>query len=169
MKQYSEVKAKYPGTILLFRMGDFFETFDEDAKVTSRVLGITLTRARQRRGGRNAPCRLSPSCARYLSAEAAESRSSRCDMRAARRPEVCQRNRQAGRDRSCFAGGCIFGQSARPETEQLFWRQSPFPLPWQPATTFIGFSYVDISTGEFATAGNPFRALEQQIQFHYSL
>jgi DNA mismatch repair protein MutS len=44
MKQYAQVKAKYPDTILLFRMGDFFETFEEDAKVTAKVLGITLTR-----------------------------------------------------------------------------------------------------------------------------
>lgn len=44
MRQYAQVKARYPETILLFRMGDFFETFDEDAKITSRVLGITLTR-----------------------------------------------------------------------------------------------------------------------------
>ena len=44
MKQYAQVKAKYPDTILLFRMGDFFETFEEDAKITARVLGITLTK-----------------------------------------------------------------------------------------------------------------------------
>ena len=44
MKQYAHVKAKYPDTVLLFRMGDFFETFEDDAKITSRVLGITLTR-----------------------------------------------------------------------------------------------------------------------------
>ena len=43
MKQYVQVKARYPDTILLFRMGDFFETFEEDAKITARVLGITLT------------------------------------------------------------------------------------------------------------------------------
>jgi len=44
MRQYQQVKAKYPGTILLFRMGDFYETFEEDAKIASKVLGITLTR-----------------------------------------------------------------------------------------------------------------------------
>ncbi len=44
MKQYAQVKAKYPDTILLFRMGDFFETFEEDAAITAKVLGITLTR-----------------------------------------------------------------------------------------------------------------------------
>ncbi len=44
MGQYYEAKAKYPDTIMLFRMGDFYETFGEDAIKTSRILGITLTR-----------------------------------------------------------------------------------------------------------------------------
>ncbi len=44
MKQYYEVKAKHKNAILLFRMGDFYETFNEDAKVTASVLGITLTK-----------------------------------------------------------------------------------------------------------------------------
>ena len=44
MKQFWEAKEKYPDSIMLFRMGDFYETFDEDAKITSKVLGITLTK-----------------------------------------------------------------------------------------------------------------------------
>ena len=44
MKQYMDVKSKYPDTIVLFRMGDFYETFNKDAKVTSRILGIVLTK-----------------------------------------------------------------------------------------------------------------------------
>lgn len=44
MRQYGEIKREYPDTILLFRMGDFFETFNEDAKITARILGIVLTR-----------------------------------------------------------------------------------------------------------------------------
>src|SRR5512145_1498414 len=43
MKQFSKFKAKYPDCILFFRMGDFYETFYEDAKTCSRVLGLTLT------------------------------------------------------------------------------------------------------------------------------
>jgi len=43
MQQYREIKARHPGTILLFRMGDFYETFYDDAELVSRVLGITLT------------------------------------------------------------------------------------------------------------------------------
>jgi DNA mismatch repair protein MutS len=44
MKQYYNVKAKHPDAILLFRVGDFYETFGEDAIRTSEILGITLTR-----------------------------------------------------------------------------------------------------------------------------
>ncbi|MEX2351150.1 MAG: DNA mismatch repair protein MutS [Balneolaceae bacterium] len=44
MRQYFEIKEKHPGMILLFRVGDFYETFDEDAKLVSRELGITLTK-----------------------------------------------------------------------------------------------------------------------------
>ncbi len=44
MKQYLEIKAKYPGAILLFRVGDFYETFGEDAIKASRILGIVLTK-----------------------------------------------------------------------------------------------------------------------------
>jgi len=44
MKQYLAIKERHPGTILLFRMGDFYETFDTDAKKAHEVLGITLTK-----------------------------------------------------------------------------------------------------------------------------
>ena len=44
MKQYNDIKSKYPNTILLFRVGDFYETFGEDAILASKVLGIVLTK-----------------------------------------------------------------------------------------------------------------------------
>ena len=47
MKQYNSLKAQYPDTILLFRVGDFYETFGQDAIETSKLLGIVLTK----RGG----------------------------------------------------------------------------------------------------------------------
>ena len=43
-KQYNQIKAKYPGALLLFRVGDFYETFGEDAIRASKILGIVLTR-----------------------------------------------------------------------------------------------------------------------------
>ena len=44
MKQFVEMKAKHPDAVLLFRVGDFYETYLEDAVTASEILGITLTR-----------------------------------------------------------------------------------------------------------------------------
>ena len=44
MKQYHLIKAKYPDALLLFRVGDFYETFGADAIKTSKILGIVLTK-----------------------------------------------------------------------------------------------------------------------------
>src|SRR5215207_9029982 len=44
MQQHNAIKAKYPDAVLLFRVGDFYETFGQDAIIASQVLGITLTK-----------------------------------------------------------------------------------------------------------------------------
>jgi DNA mismatch repair protein MutS len=44
MKQYWEAKKAHPNSIMLFRMGDFYETFEDDAIQTSEILGIALTK-----------------------------------------------------------------------------------------------------------------------------
>ncbi|MGB4968849.1 MAG: hypothetical protein WBO31_04905, partial [Saprospiraceae bacterium] len=44
MEQYYSMKAKHPDAILLYRVGDFYETFSEDAVKTSKILGIVLTK-----------------------------------------------------------------------------------------------------------------------------
>lgn len=53
MRQYFDIKEKHPGTILLFRVGDFYETFSDDAKLISKELGITLTK--RNNGGDQTP------------------------------------------------------------------------------------------------------------------
>ena len=44
MKQYNQIKSKYPDALLLFRVGDFYETFGEDAIKAANILGIVLTK-----------------------------------------------------------------------------------------------------------------------------
>ena len=44
MKQYFDIKSEYDDSIVLFRMGDFYETFNDDAKITAKILGIVLTK-----------------------------------------------------------------------------------------------------------------------------
>ncbi len=53
-QQYLDIKRDYPDTILFFRLGDFYETFDEDAEITARELDIVLT-SRPIGGGARAP------------------------------------------------------------------------------------------------------------------
>jgi DNA mismatch repair protein MutS len=54
MRQYAEIKSRNPGAVLLYRMGDFYEMFDDDAKIASKVLGLTLT-SRNHGGAENTP------------------------------------------------------------------------------------------------------------------
>src|SRR3972149_5276537 len=51
-QQYLRIKRQYPNAIVLFRLGDFYETFDEDARITSRELEIVLTSREMGKGNR---------------------------------------------------------------------------------------------------------------------
>lgn len=51
MQQFAQLKREYPDCLLLFRLGDFYELFEEDAKIGSEILDITLTRKAQSKGG----------------------------------------------------------------------------------------------------------------------
>ncbi len=54
-RQYLDIKSQYPDCILMFRMGDFYEMFDEDAEVAARELDITLTARAHSKGGEKIP------------------------------------------------------------------------------------------------------------------
>jgi DNA mismatch repair protein MutS len=51
LQQYKSIKAKYPDAILLFRVGDFYQSFHEDAEIVARHLGNTLTFSEQKEEG----------------------------------------------------------------------------------------------------------------------
>ena len=53
MKQFRDIKAQYPDAMLLFRCGDFYETYCEDAVRASKILNITLTHRSNGAGGLN--------------------------------------------------------------------------------------------------------------------
>lgn len=58
MKQYREIKAKHPEGLLLFRCGDFYEAYEEDAEKCAKVLGITLTHSSSAKGREGKPIRM---------------------------------------------------------------------------------------------------------------
>jgi DNA mismatch repair ATPase MutS len=68
MKQYREIKRQHLDAILLFRMGDFYEMFDQDAVTASKVLEITLTARNKSKGIETPLCgfRLMEGTSRYL-------------------------------------------------------------------------------------------------------
>jgi DNA mismatch repair protein MutS len=162
MTQYAQVKAKYPDTILLFRMGDFFETFDEDAKVASRVLGITLTRRGNGTAGET-PLAGFPHHAldTYLPKL----------LKAGLRVAVCEQLEDPK-----FAKGIVkrdvievvtpgvsFSDKVLDQKQNNYLAAIALPSAIAAADDLIGFSFVDISTGEFSAGEFPFRNIIEQL------
>ncbi|HTX19685.1 MAG TPA: DNA mismatch repair protein MutS [Bacteroidota bacterium] len=162
MKQYAQVKAKYPDTILLFRMGDFFETFEEDAKTTARVLGITLTR---RGNGAAGEIPLAGFPHHALDAYLPKL------LKAGLRVAVCEQLEDpkfakgiVKRDViEVVTPGIAFSDKILDRKQNNYLASIALPSAVAAGDDLIGFSFVDISTGEFAVAEIPFRELGQQI------
>ncbi len=162
MQQYHQVKAKYPDTLLLFRMGDFFETFEEDAKITARVLGITLTR----RGAGSAgeiPLAGFPHHAleTYLPKL----------LKAGLRVAVCEQIEDpklaqgiVKRDVvEVVTPGVAFSDKILDQKQNNYLVGIALPSAIAVGADTVGFSYVDISTGEFGVTELTMRELLDQV------
>jgi DNA mismatch repair protein MutS len=162
MKQYAQVKAKYPDTILLFRMGDFFETFEEDAKVTARVLGITLTK---RGNGAAGEIPLAGFPHHALDAYLPKL------LKAGYRVAVCEQLEDpkfakgiVKRDViEVVTPGVAFSDRLLEQKQNNYLAAVTFPTAVASAADIIGFSYVDVSTAEFRAAEFPLRYLKEQV------
>lgn len=161
MKQYASVKAKYPDTILLFRMGDFYETFDEDAKTTSKVLGITLTRRGKAGDVGETPLAGFP----YHALETYLPKLLKAGLRVA----VCEQLEDPK-----FAKGIVkrdvvevvtpgvsFSDKILEQKQNNYLACVALPSAIAAANDPVGFSFVDISTGEFSASEFPFRQLPE--------
>jgi DNA mismatch repair ATPase MutS len=83
MRQYLDIKSKYPDAILFFRLGDFYEMFYEDAVYVSRVLSLTLTSRDKGKEDPNADVRSSAPFGAWVYPASDRARPSCCPMRAA--------------------------------------------------------------------------------------
>ncbi|MBK6507697.1 MAG: DNA mismatch repair protein MutS [Ignavibacteria bacterium] len=157
MRQYRKIKEKYPETVLLFRMGDFFETFEDDALIASKVLGITLTR-RSNGAASEVPLAGFPHHAidNYLPKL----------VRAGYRVAICEQLEDPK-----FAKGIVKRDVIEVVTpganfsEKILDHKSNNFL----AAVFIrdnicGFSFCDVSTGEFAASEIHASALTSQLE-----
>lgn len=157
MRQYSQIKAKYPDTILLFRMGDFFETFDTDAVLASKVLGITLTK---RANGAASEVALAgfPHHAidNYLPKL----------VKAGYKVAVCEQMEDPK-----FAKGIVKRDVVEVVTPGITFSDKLLDHKTNNyiACIFVkedkcGFAFCDISTGEFSTCEFPFKQIRQQME-----
>ncbi len=157
MKQYNAFKAKYPDAILLFRVGDFYETFSDDAKKASATLGITLTK---RSNGKASEVELAGFPYHALDTYLPKL------VRAGHRVAVCDQIEDPK-----FAKGIV----KRGVTEMvtpgvalkdniLSTRSNNFLASIYFEKDYYGISFLDISTGEFFIGEGNFSYIEKMIQ-----
>lgn len=157
MTQYFKIKQQHPDTILLFRVGDFFETFEEDAKIASKVLGITLTK-RSNGAAEDVPLAGFPHHAidAYLPKL----------VRAGYRVAVCEQM-----ENPKFAKGIVKREVIEVVTpgvtlsdKLLDHKKNNYVLAVFIKDDIAGLSFSDISTGEFYVYETKADQLSEQIQ-----
>ena len=162
MQQYASVKAKYPDTVLLFRMGDFYETFDEDAKVTSRVLGIVLTKRGNGTSGET-PLAGFPH-------HALESYLPKL-LKAGLRVAICEQLEDpkfakgiVKRDViEVVTPGVAFSDKVLSQKQNNYLMAIALPSAIAAATDTIGIAFVDVTTAEFFVSEFPLYQLQEQL------
>lgn len=149
MKQYIEIKTKHPDAILLFRVGDFYETFSDDAVAASEILGITLTR---RANG----------AAQYV--ELAGFPHHALDtylpklVRAGKRVAICEQLEDPKATKKLVKRGIteLVTPGVSINDNILNHKENNFLAAVHFSKTACGVAFLDISTGEFLTAeGTP--------------
>jgi DNA mismatch repair protein MutS len=162
MQQYASMKAKYPGTVLLFRLGDFYETFDEDAKVTARVLGITLTK-RGNGSANETPLAGFPH-------HALDSYMPKL-LKAGYRVAVCEQLEDprfakgiVKRDVvEVVTPGVAFSDKVLDQKQNNYLCAIALPHALAAADDLVGLAFADVTTAEFRVAEVPFRQVAEQI------
>jgi DNA mismatch repair protein MutS len=156
MRQYRKIKEKYPDTLLLFRMGDFFETFEEDAVTSSKVLGITLTK-RSNGAASEVPLAGFPHHAidNYLPKL----------VKAGYRVAVCEQLEDPKYAKGIVKRDVIevVTPGANFSEKLLDHKSNNFLAAIYIKDNVCGFSFCDVSTGEFATSEIHIKSLSGQI------
>jgi DNA mismatch repair protein MutS len=144
MQQYNAVKARYPHALLLFRLGDFYELFYEDAMIASRELRITLT-SRNREKGQPIPMCGVP----YHAAESYIARLIRAGFKVA----ICEQMEQPGPGKKLVRREVsrVITPGTATDVAVLDARENNFlaAVAQNSAHSAIGLALVDLSTGEF--------------------
>ncbi len=142
MRQYQDIKDRNPDTLLLYRMGDFYELFNDDAKVAARVLGLTLTSRSQ---GGNEPTPLAG-----FPYHALDRYANRL-VKAGHRIAICEQTEDPKLAKGLVKRDVIEVITAGTATEDSFIdeRSNNYIVSLFPAESAIGMAVCDLSTGDF--------------------
>ena len=149
MKQFFDLKAKHPDAVLLFRCGDFYETYCEDAIVASKILGITLTR---RNNGASAGSEMAGFPHHALDTYLPKL------VRAGRRVAICDQLEDPKLTKKLVKRGIteLVTPGVAMNDNVLNYKENNFLAAVHFGKTAMGVSFLDISTGEFLTGeGTP--------------
>ncbi|MEE0979664.1 MAG: DNA mismatch repair protein MutS, partial [Muribaculaceae bacterium] len=144
MKQYLEMKQKHPDAILLFRVGDFYETFSDDAIAASEILGITLTR---RANGSASSVELAGFPHHALDTYLPKL------VRAGRRVAICEQLEDPKLTKKLVKRGIteLVTPGVTLNDNVLDHRENNFLAAIHFGKSGVGVAFLDISTGEFLT------------------
>ena len=157
MKQYNEIKRKYPDACLLFRVGDFYETFGEDAVRASKILGITLTK---RGAGSETETALAGfphhSINTYLPKL----------VKAGLRVAICDQLEDPKMTKTIVKRGVteLVTPGVSMNDEVLQSKTNNFLASVYFSNKNIGISFLDVSTGEFLTAQGTAEYIDKLLQ-----
>jgi len=157
MKQYLGVKAKYPDAVLLFRVGDFYETFGEDAIRVSNVLGIVLTK---RKNGAAAEIELAGFPHHSLDTYLPKL------VRAGFRVAICDQLEDPKQTKKIVKRGVteLVTPGVAYNDQVLDHKSNNFLAAVHFGKTHSGVSFLDISTGEFLTTQGSVPYIEKLLQ-----
>ncbi len=156
MKQYNSIKTKYPDALLLFRVGDFYETFGEDAVKTANILGIVLTH--RNNGGENIELAGFPhhSLNTYLPKL----------VKAGERVAICDQLEDPKQTKKIVKRGVteLVTPGVAFNDEVLQAKTNNFLCAVHYGKKLLGISFLDVSTGEFMTTQGSEEYIDKLLQ-----
>ncbi len=157
MKQYNQIKARHPQALLLFRVGDFYETFGEDAIITAKILGIVLTK---RGNGAAGPIELAGFPHHSLDTYLPKL------VRAGQRVAICDQLEDPKMTKTIVKRGVteLITPGVSFNDQVLDQKKNNFLCAVHFEKDVIGISFLDVSTGEFLVAQGDKEYIEKLIQ-----
>ena len=156
MKQYFDLKAKHPDALMLFRCGDFYETYSEDAVTASQILGITLAK---RANGQGKTVEMAGFPHHALDTYLPKL------IRAGRRVAICDQLEDPKTTKKLVKRGIteLVTPGVAISDNVLSYKENNFLAAIHFGKTACGIAFLDISTGEFLTAEGPFDYIDKLL------